>query len=200
MIDYALFSKIRHLNQHDGLTAQQIARELALDVRTVKKWLDEPQFKSRKSSPRASKLDPFKRDIVRLLQAHPYTAIQILQRIREQGFDGRYTIVKEYVRKVRPPKHRAFLTLSFAPGECAQVDWGSFGAVNVGSTRRRLSFFVMVLCYSRMMYVEFTVSQTMEHFLGCHQNAFECFGKAPKNFREFAGIGPKLFHPCLSTP
>ncbi len=145
MIDYALFSKIRHLNQHDGLTAQQIARELALDVRTVKKWLDAPQFKSRKSSPRASKLDPFKRDIVRLLQAHPYTAIQILQRIREQGFDGRYTIVKDYVRKVRPPRTRAFLTLSFAPGECAQVDWGSFGAVNVGSTRRRLSFFVMVL-------------------------------------------------------
>ena len=180
MIDYELYSKIRHLNQQDGLTARQIARELSLDVRTVNKWLDEAQFKPRQSTPRPSKLDPFKPDIVRLLEAHPYTAIQILQRIREQGFDGRYTIVKDYVRKVRPPKTRAFLTLSFAPGECAQVDWGSFGSVNVGSTRRRLSFFVMVLCYSRMMYVEFTVSQTMEHFLGCHQNAFEFLGKAPK--------------------
>jgi len=180
MIDYALFSKIRHLNQHDGLTAQQIARELAMDVRTVKKWLDQTRFRPRQSSPRASKLDPFKSDIVRLLQAHPYTAIQLLQRLREKGFEGGYSIVKEYVRKVRPPKTRAFLTLKFAPGECAQVDWGSFGAVNVGSTRRRLSFFVMVLCYSRLMYVEFTVSQTMEHFLGCHQNAFECFGSVPK--------------------
>ena len=180
MIDYALFSKIRHLNQHDGLTAQQIARELAMDVRTVKKWLDQTRFRPRQSSPRASKLDPFKSDIVRLLQAHPYTAIQLLQRLREQGFKGGYSIVKEYVRKVRPPKTRAFLTLSFAPGECAQVDWGSFGAVNVGTTRRRLSFFVMVLCYSRMMYVEFTVSQTMEHFLGCHQNAFEFFGRVPQ--------------------
>ncbi|MGA6927497.1 MAG: IS21 family transposase, partial [Desulfosarcina sp.] len=130
-------------------------------------------------SPRASKLDPFKSDIVRLLQAHPYTAIQLLQRLREQGFEGGYSIVKEYVRKVRPPKTRAFLTLSFAPGECAQVDWGSFGAVNVGSTRRRLSFFVMVLCYSRLMYVTFTASQTMEHFLGCHQDAFEYFGLVP---------------------
>jgi DNA-binding transcriptional regulator YiaG len=88
MIDYALFSKIRHLNQHDGLTAQQIARELAMDVRTVKKWLDETRFRPRQSSPRASKLDPFKSDIVRLLQAHPYTAIQLLQRLREQGFEG----------------------------------------------------------------------------------------------------------------
>jgi hypothetical protein len=52
--------------------------------------------------------------------------------------------------------------------------------VNVGKTRRRLSFFVMVMCHSRMMYVEFTVSQTMEHFLGCHQNAFEFFGAVPK--------------------
>ena len=56
------------------------------------------------------------------------------------------------------------------------MDWGSYGAVNVGLTRRRLSFFVMVLCYSRMIYVEFTVSLTMEHFLGCHLNAFDHFG------------------------
>jgi transposase len=115
-----------------------------------------------------------------MLETHPYTATQIFQRISEQGFHGGYSIVKRYVRRVRPPKSPAFLKLSFAPGECAQVDWGSYGAVNVGSTRRRLSFFVMVLCYSRMMYVEFTVSQTMEHFLGCHQNAFDFFGSVSK--------------------
>lgn len=38
----------------------------------------------------------------------------------------------------------------------------------------------MVLCYSRLMYVEFTVSQTMEHFLACHQHAFEAFGGTPE--------------------
>ena len=179
MIDYELFSKIKHLSQSDGLTAPQIATELVLDIRTVDKWLNETQYRPRRSAQRPSKLDPFKDDIVRMLERHAYTAMQVFQQIREQGFDGQYTIVKEYVRKVRPPKQKAFLKLSFAPGECAQVDWGSYGSVNVGNTRRRLSFFVMVLCYSRMMYVEFTVSQTMEHFLGCHQNAFECFGKVP---------------------
>jgi transposase len=179
MIDYDLYCKINHLSQNDGLTAQQIAQELVMDVRTIRKWLAETQFKPRQSAPRPSKLDPFKRDIVRLLETHPYTATQIFQRIREQGFTGQYSIVKDYVRKVRPPKQNAFLTLSFAPGECAQVDWGSYGSVNVGNTLRRLCFFVMVLCYSRLMYVEFTVSQTMEHFLGCHQNAFEFFGKVP---------------------
>lgn len=179
MIDYELFIKAKHLKEQEGLTPPQIADALSLDARTVRKWLSKNRYTPRKPSVRASKLDPFKRDIGRMLETYPYTASQIYQRIREQGFDGGYTIVKEYVRKVRPPKSRAFLTLSFAPGECAQVDWGSYGSVAVGETRRRLSFFVMVLCYSRMMYVEFTVSQTMEHFLACHQNAFEFFGAAP---------------------
>ena len=180
MIDYALFCKIKHLKEHEGLTGTQIAAELALDPRTVDKWINQEQFVPRKTTPRPSKLDPFKKDIIRMLEAHPYSAAQILQRISEQGFDGRYSIVKDYVRKVRPPRFQAFLTLSFAPGECAQVDWGSYGSVNVGNTRRRLSFFVMVLCYSRMMYVEFTVSQTMEHFLACHRNAFGFFGLVPQ--------------------
>jgi transposase len=165
-------------DQHD-LKCSQIARELNLDYRTVEKWLDKKHYQQRKSARRASKLDPFKGQILRMLETHPYSAVQILQRIREDNFDGGYSIVKEYVRKVRPPKIKAFLKLSFAPGECAQVDWGSYGSVAVGETRRRLSFFVMVLCYSRMMYVEFTVSQTMEHFLGCHQNAFQWFGAVP---------------------
>jgi hypothetical protein len=85
-----------------------------------------------------------------------------------------------YVRRIRPPKRQAFLKLTFAPGECAQIDWGEYGSVGVGSTRRRLSFFVMVQCYSRQMYVEFTVSQTMEHFLGCHERAFAVLGVPTK--------------------
>ena len=50
---------------------------------------------------------------------------------------------------MRPLRHPAFLTLAFAPGECAQVDWGCAGSIDVGGTRRRLSFFVMVLAYVR---------------------------------------------------
>ncbi len=180
MIDYELFSKIKYLKEHKGLTVSQIAAELSLDSRTVRKWFGQKQFRPRKATVRPSKLDPFKNDIVRMLEAHPYTAVQIFQRISEMGFNGRYSIVKEYVRKIRPPRSQAFLKLAFAPGECAQVDWGSYGSVSVGSTRRRLSFFVMVLCYSRMMYAEFTVSQTMEHFLACHQNGFEFFGSVPQ--------------------
>jgi len=176
VIDFELFTKIRNYHEQKGLKPAQIAAELGLDPRTVAKWLEQKRFHPRESSQRLSKLDPFKDSIVRMLETHPYSAAQILQRIREEGFEGAYTIVKDYVRKVRPRRSQAFLKLAFAPGECAQVDWGSYGSIRVGQTQRRLSFFVMVLCYSRMMYVEFTVSQTMEHFLSCHQNAFAAFG------------------------
>lgn len=179
MIDYACFCQIKHLHAHQGLKAAQIAKALTLDPRTVAYWLAQEHFRPRQSRTRHSKLDPFKPDIVRLLERYPYSAAQVFQRLREHGFDGSYALVKTYVRTVRPRRQAAFLTLAFAPGECAQVDWGSFGAVPVGQTHRQLSFFVMVLCYSRMLYVEFTVSQTMEHFLACHQHAFDFFGGIP---------------------
>jgi transposase len=179
MIDYHCFCQIKHLHTQQGLNAAQIARELALDPRTVAYWLGQDHFRPRRSRPHASKLDPFKAQIVHLLARYPYSAAQVFQRLRAQGFDGGYSIVKAYVRTIRPRRQPAFLKLAFAPGECAQVDWGSFGAIPVGHTSRRLSFFVIVLCYSRLMYVEFTVSQTMEHFLACHQHAFEFFGGIP---------------------
>jgi len=180
MIDYETYARIKNYFENEGLRYSQISQALGLDCRTVARWANEKQYLPRKSFPRKSKLDPFKNDIIRMLEKHPYSAAQIYQQIQQDGFDGGLTIVEDYVRKVRPPKTKAYLKLVFAPGECAQVDWGSYGTVKVGSTTRRLSFFVMALCHSRMMYVEFTVLQTMEHWLGCHQNAFEFFGAVPQ--------------------
>ncbi|MBP7947942.1 MAG: IS21 family transposase [Verrucomicrobia bacterium] len=179
MITYELYCRIKDGHARQGLTVAQIARALGLHEQTVVKWLACEQFHPRQSAPRSSRLDPFKDQVIRLLETHPYSAQQIYQRLRESGFEGGFTIVKDYVRRVRPVRREAFLKLSFAPAEAAQVDWGEYGTIGVGSTRRRLSFFVMVLCYSRLMYVEFTVSQTMEHFLAAHEHAFAAFGGCP---------------------
>ena len=179
MISYEQFCRIKQLKE-EGLRPGQISAKLELNSRTVRKWMSRSAFQQRLPGIRPSKLDPFKDEIVGLLERHPYSATQIFLKIREEGFKGGYTIVKEYVRKIRPRRQPAYLTLNFAPGECAQVDWGSYKSIAVENTTRRLSFFVMVLCHSRMMYVEFTVSQTMEHFLGCHQRAFEFFGGVPE--------------------
>lgn len=179
MIDYENFCKIRKLHEQDGLKASQIAGELCMDQRTVEKWMDTERYCTRKVYSKGSILDPYKTEIARMLEKHAYSATQVFQHLQEQKYTGSYNTVKRYVRKIRPKRSPAFFKLAFAPGECAQVDWGSFGSVNVGETRRRLSFFVMVLCYSRLMYVEFTVSQTMEHWLACHQHAFEYFNGVP---------------------
>ena len=181
MIDYETYCKLVQLHQVHQLKPTQIARMLSLDVRTVLHWIEEETYRPRQTPRRASKLDAYKPQIVRWLESYSYTGTQILQRLREDGYDGGKSILSEYIAKIRPRKLKAYLTLSFAPGECAQVDWGQYGSAPVGSTQRRLSFFVMVLCYSRMMYVEFTVLQSMEHFLACHQNAFNFFGAVPEN-------------------
>ena len=178
MITYEQWQLIREKASVHGLNAAQIAAQMNLAPRTVRYWLHEP-YRLRKLAPRPSQLDPFKGMIMGWLQQHPYSAVQILARLHQEGFTGGLTIVKDYVQQVRPRHQEAFLTLNFLPGECAQVDWGSWEMIDVENIRRRLSFFAMVLAYSRMLYVEFSLSQSQEHFLTAHRNAFEFFGGVP---------------------
>jgi transposase len=179
VIDYQTFCKIHDCHDRQGLTIAQTGRLLGIDQRTVATWLARPHFTPRRSRPRRSLLDPFKPTITRLIDTHPYSAQQIFQRLGEQGYRGGITILRDYVRRIRPPQRPVYLKLHFAAGECAQADWGSYGTVAIDNTRRRLSFFVMVLAHSRQMFVEFTVLQTMEHFLTCHEHAFAAFGGVP---------------------
>jgi transposase len=202
VIDYETFAKIHDCRDRQGLTIAQTARTLGLHPQTVATWSARTRFEPRRSRPRGSILDPFKGRITRLLDTHPYSAQQIFQRLREEGYGGGVTILRDYARRIRPAKRAVYLKLHFAPGECAQVDWGSYGTVAVDNTRRRLSFFVMVLAFSRRMYVEFTVSQTMEHFLACHEHAFTAFGGVPSKimvdpchehaFTAFGGVPSKI--------
>ena len=124
MISYEMFCKIHDYSQQHGLTIAQISRKIGLDPKTVAKWVKVKTFTPRQSRARSSKLDPYKTQIVRGLESHAYSATQIFQRLKENGYEGGYSLVKDYVRRVRPVHHPAFLTLSFEPGEAAQVDCG----------------------------------------------------------------------------
>jgi len=146
------------------------------------------------------------------LAQHPFTATQLWQRLRDAGCTGGCSIVRDYVRTrtVRPPRSPAYLTLTYAPrGQCAQIDWGSAGAIPVGGTRRALSFFVFVLCHSRRLHVEFTLGQSQEWFLGCQRRACEALGAArspapPAAFAvptlPVAGPTPLRFPPPFCRP
>ena len=181
MIDYDAFCRLKQLREQ-GRTPPQIAHEMHLHIQTVRRWLAHERFQRSAAAerPRPSKLDAFKPALARWLETHPFTATQLFHKLREQGYGGGYSIVKDHVRRIRPSKTQACLTLRFAPGQCAQVDWGSFGSVEVDGTRRALSFFVLVLAHSRWLYVEFTLGQSQEWWLGCHQRAFEALGGVPR--------------------
>lgn len=134
MIDYETFCRIKQLHQQDGLTLAHIACALSLDPRTVRGWIETARFRPRQVARRTSKFDPHKRTIKQLVETHPYTPVQIYQRLREAGYAGGVSILKDYLTTIRPRCLPAFLLLAFAPGECAQVDWGHYGSVNVGNT------------------------------------------------------------------
>jgi transposase len=180
MINYETYCKIRLYHRERGLSFSQIGRELGLDPETVARYARMESFPRRRAAKRPGKLDAFKPLIVRWLERHPYSAAQIYQKLREEhGYAGGYSILKDYVRAVRPSRRPAYLSLAFAPGEAAQIDWAHAGTITLGATRRRLSFFAMVLCHSRMAWLEFTCGEAMEHFLGCQRNALEYFGGTP---------------------
>src|SRR5271166_6468224 len=197
----ALLSNPALYYKERGLSFAQIGRELNLDEETVAKWARQKTYSQHLRARRKSKLDPYKPIIQRWLEQHPYSAAQIFQRLRaEQAYSGGISILTDYVRRVRPVRAPAFLTLVFAPGECAQVDWGCAGSMAIGSTRRRLSFFVMVLCYSRLCYVEFSLGEATEHFLAAHQNALEFFGGVPAKILIDNPKTAVLLHPSGEKP
>jgi len=176
MIDYQTWHRIRHLHENGGLNGVQIARETGLHPETVWKWLKRERYEPRRVPVRVTKLDAFKPEIGRLLGQFAYSARQVFQMLAAKGYDGGYTQVKRYVRAVRPRPAKPYLDLVFEPGECVQWDWADCGTLGVGQTSRRLYAFLMVLCWSRQMYVEFTLRKTQEHFLSCHRHGLEAFG------------------------
>ena len=176
MIGYQKYCEIKRLREQEGLNPTQIARELNLNIKTVHRWLKRDQYAQPKPTPRPSKLDRFRGQIIGWLNTYQYSATQIFHKLQELGYQGRYSILRDFIAQVRPKQSRAFLKLHFEPGQCAQVDWASAGTLGLGATQRALSFFVLVLCHSRRLYVEFTLGQRLEHFLACHQNAWNEFG------------------------
>jgi transposase len=171
-----------HRLYHEGLSKQRIADTLHLDPKTVRKFLIDPQPK-RPPIIRPSKLDPFKEEINRLLEIDPKaSAAVILQRIAPLGFDGRMTILKDYLHSLRGhlKQKEAFIRFESLPGEQCQVDWGHFGSIVYGDTKRKLYCLAVLECHSRLLYLEFTHSQQQETLHRCLLNALRFFKGTPK--------------------
>jgi transposase len=180
MMDQRTVFEIHRLAD-EGHCVRKIARHLGWSRKTVAKYLKEPN--PRRSAPkRPSKLDPFKEKIKRMLDTDPEaSAVVIRQRLCALGFDGGVTIVKDYLRKVRPGKHkRAFIRFESAPGEQCQIDWGHFGSIDYAGAKRRVYCMAVIESHSRMLYVEFTHSQRQQTLHRCLVNAFRFLKGSPR--------------------
>src|SRR5512145_1757393 len=101
--------------------------------------------------------------------------------LRDRGYPGSAVQVRRYVRTVRPAaRAEAYFRLDTLIGEQGQVDWGNFGALPIGRTRRVQSCFVLVLSWSRALYARFALDQTLESFLRGHVEAFTALGGVPR--------------------
>jgi transposase len=159
------------------LSISEISRRTGYARETVRNYLNnktapEPQ----KRPPKPSKLDPYKPYIQEKINEGHYTAARLFREIKEMGYDGEMTIVKDFVRKIRPKQGvPAVLRYETKPGIQAQVDWGEVGQVEVDGKIKKLFFFSMILGYSRMRYVEFTLSIDTPTLIQCHLNSFDYF-------------------------
>lgn len=175
-----LWAEIHRLHEIERLTRRSIARRLHCSRRTVKRALarEDPPGKNA-SRPAISIIDPHKPAIDKLLDKYPdLSAVRVLEEIRKSQppYPGEITLVRNYLREVRPARGRVYQEVQYAPGEAMQVDWGNCGLVRVGEIMRKVSVFVAVLCFSRLLYIEFTLSQTKGTFYRSIIRALRFFG------------------------
>jgi len=217
------WAEMRRLHKVEKLSKRAVARRLGIHRNTVTRALesDEPPSYSRKA--RGSILDPYKPKIHALLAKDPtLSGVRILEIIQEEGYPGKISILRDFLREVRlqyKPK-QVYIRMQYHPGEYAQVDWGEMSDPVLWQGHWcQVNAFVMVLCYSRLLYVEFSLTTKLMDFLRCHQNGLRFFGSIPKScvydnlssvvkrrrgtditlnesFQQFAGYHCFQVHPC----
>jgi transposase len=179
----ALWAEIRRLAEIENLSARAIAGRLHCSCRTVARALQLQQSPTHRDPCRASSLDPYKSKIDALLAQYPeLSAVRVHEEIARgpDGYTGSVITVRRYVRSIRPARGRVYQEVHYEPAQAMQVDWGECGYVPLGNTTRKVSVLVAVLCYSRMTYIEFTLSQRKAEFYRGLVHALEFFGGSPR--------------------
>lgn len=166
----------------EGQSIRGIARELGISRNTVRRYVRSPGVpKSRSRPKRGSKLESYTEYIDGRLSEGLDNCVVLLREIRELGYEGSYPTLTSYVRPWRRPRQaKATVRFETEAGEQAQVDWGVFSYSAENGGRRRMWGFVMVLGFSRAIYVELVRRADVATFIRCHINAFEYFGGVPR--------------------
>jgi len=203
-VKVSLWAEIRRLHEIERLSDRAISRRLRCCTKTVAKGWRMTQPPTAKPKPRRSILAGHQARIDALIAKYPdLSGVRVLEEITkgQDGYRGKIGVVREYLRRTRPHRGRVYQEVFYEPGEAVQVDWGACGQLQIGNTSRRVSVLVAVLCYSRMIYIEFTLSQRKAEFYRALVHALEFFGGSPKKIifdnLKTAVINGSGRHACL---
>ena len=164
-----------------GFSHRKIAEKLGIHRNTVKKYIESKGLPTyTKSNRQNSILDPYRQLIDDYLAEDDYQATWIFDRLQKSGYQGSYKTVQGYVRSVKDRRGRlAYSRFETEPGLQAQVDWGDFQITMPNGSTCTKYLFLLVLGFSRAMYLEFVDRCTLETFLDCHQRAFKYLQGVP---------------------
>lgn len=152
-----------------GTIARQLGIHREVVYRVLRKVGVEPE-----TLQRPAMVDPFVPFILEALKKYPgITARRVYEMVKERGYPGQPDHFRHVVARIRPPEPaEAFLRLRTLPGEQAQADWAHFGKIAFGRAQRPLMAFVMVLSYSRAIFLRFYPGASNVYFTLGHVEAF----------------------------
>jgi len=163
------------------LSIRQIAKRTGKHRATIRKYLEGkafPAYRARQNKEMV--LGAYRQTIDDYLGEDAYQATWIYDRLKKMGYAGSYETVKVYVRTVKEQKERlAYIRFETAPGLQAQFDWGDFQIEEADGRVTTIHAFILLLGYSRALYVEFVERCTLQVFMDCHARAFRYFGGIP---------------------
>jgi transposase len=183
MVHVEEWMDIKQLAQQ-GYSVRAIARQTGASRNTVAKLLAQTAPQPFRTPPRPSKLDAFKPYLQQRLQECSLSAVRLLAEIRPMGYTGSVCVLRRYLASLKGQQQaqaKATVRFETPPGHQAQVDWAHAGTFAAASGQPlKVSLFLMVLGFSRMLYIQFTPSMALPQLLACHQEAFAFWGGWPR--------------------
>ncbi|HEY0777524.1 MAG TPA: IS21 family transposase [Gemmatirosa sp.] len=167
---------VRYLAR-EGESIAVLARRFGLSRQTIYNQLARATTAPAPRPRRPSALDPHRDYLAARLALFDLPAPVLLRELRAKGYAGGLTVLRAAMRPLKAAQiQRVTERFETLPGRQAQADWGECGTITVGGETKKLSVFVLVLGYSRMLYARFTTSMKQPALFGCLQGAFTALG------------------------
>lgn len=182
MIERGTEAEILRLHKAEGWFPSTIASQLRLHYSTVKRVLNRNGLMLEPMRLRRSIVDPYVPFVKETLEKYPkLNAARLYHMVKMRGYSGGADHFRHIVGRLRPQRiPEAYLRLTTLPGEQGQCDWGHFGKVVIGNAERRLMAFVMVLSWSRRIFLYFYLGDHTANFLRGHVQAFLYWQSVPR--------------------